>query len=925
MRSQDESSWLKDTPSLLQPRPLPPPPPLNFQRPPPSLLQRHPRSPFSPLLSLPPPPSTMFPPPSSPPARPRYSSWSQDDTYDSYYSTSGTSPSYHDCPLLTRSVMSRHHRTLVEVPTCDAVANGQKKASQPRPILAARKPTPVIVTPVSESTLDPTCQPFAPAASKPTTIYPPQKSSSVATFLPPPPPPAGSLLPLPASPSDSQPPLPPQDDDDRPASIYTPSPEEYPPLAEPSACTPDWLARSAASSHPPPVEEEEEDDQDPLPTNLASLVPSMEEAEEAPLPSLLRSSRPPLLPTPTNFPPYGPTKINNLGEVTAKKTMIDNIYTENNFLGLKTRPPRMEVRPPPPIVGGPKLIHTNPGHGPLGSFRVPTGPPLARFPQSVAPPKQGPPLVGPNARDSHGPPLVGPNARDNQGFARTINPGPSAFYFPGGLMDPSPSLSGSFQDCNTRSVAAPSRSILRPGSFGGPASRSESLLGSAPRPDSFLRSMSQPTPRPVSSLVGSTPRPESLLGSTPRPESLLGSTPRPDSALASFPRPNSSLNGPRIQLDSLLGGSSYQAESYLGSLPPRPESLLGSSFSRPGSSLLDSFSRPDSPLCSPTSDHLQPLFPDHISDVSSLGLSDRPVKPPPGSSMVGVQSKNPDHPAPGAPNPPPPMLGPGSKPSIFSFPRPVPYARSDISLDSSDAFNNSTRLATSSLPGNLNGSFNTTSEGSSAANSRILPYEELLRQSQQYQSAGASPGAGMSPPSRSLLELVSDGPHMQEHAVPDEYRMSRMIGEKLPPINIRQEHTDLLFFLFYSYLGDALQLVAASLLFERGWRYHKQDCIWLARWPGVRPEVKTSQFEKGLYQYFDVSCWRRIPGWFKLSYSQLADKTMVPEDLKTMYTRYHTIYRNTIKMADRDPFLTDVGMTHELGTVDELRFLHCLL
>ena len=42
--------------------------------------------------------------------------------------------------------------------------------------------------------------------------------------------------------------------------------------------------------------------------------------------------------------------------------------------------------------------------------------------------------------------------------------------------------------------------------------------------------------------------------------------------------------------------------------------------------------------------------------------------------------------------------------------------------------------------------------------------------------------------------------------------------------------------------------------------------------------------------------------------------------------RYHTIYRNTIKMADRDPFLTDVGMAQdELGTVDELRFLHCLL
>ena len=32
----------------------------------------------------------------------------------------------------------------------------------------------------------------------------------------------------------------------------------------------------------------------------------------------------------------------------------------------------------------------------------------------------------------------------------------------------------------------------------------------------------------------------------------------------------------------------------------------------------------------------------------------------------------------------------------------------------------------------------------------------------------------------------------------------------------------MLFFLFYSLHGDALQLVAASLLFERGWRFHKQ-------------------------------------------------------------------------------------------------------
>jgi len=128
-------------------------------------------------------------------------------------------------------------------------------------------------------------------------------------------------------------------------------------------------------------------------------------------------------------------------------------------------------------------------------------------------------------------------------------------------------------------------------------------------------------------------------------------------------------------------------------------------------------------------------------------------------------------------------------------------------------------------------------------------------------------------------ELVSlfSGSLIESYPIPDEYMTSRVIGQKLQPVKLLSCHTDLLFFLFYAYQEDMLQLVSATLLFERGWRYHKQDRVWLARWPGVTPERKTKEWEEGLYQYFDVKVWKRIPGWFRLNYDQLAEKPAVTE------------------------------------------------
>ena len=118
---------------------------------------------------------------------------------------------------------------------------------------------------------------------------------------------------------------------------------------------------------------------------------------------------------------------------------------------------------------------------------------------------------------------------------------------------------------------------------------------------------------------------------------------------------------------------------------------------------------------------------------------------------------------------------------------------------------------------------------------------------------------------------------LDPHPVPDEYMVAKVIGGKLPPIKLPNCHTDLLLFLFYAWQEDITQLTAASLLFERGWRFHTVDKVWLARWPGVTPEMKTTDWEEGLYQYFDVKAWRRIPGWFRLNYVQLAEKTELGE------------------------------------------------
>lgn len=66
-----------------------------------------------------------------------------------------------------------------------------------------------------------------------------------------------------------------------------------------------------------------------------------------------------------------------------------------------------------------------------------------------------------------------------------------------------------------------------------------------------------------------------------------------------------------------------------------------------------------------------------------------------------------------------------------------------------------------------------------------------------------------------------------------------------------------LFYIFYSMPKDVLQTAAASELFKRSWRYHKEHRIWISQVPGVEV-IKSNGVERGSFYYFDITLWEKV-------------------------------------------------------------------
>uniref|UniRef100_A0A6G1SNK2 CCR4-NOT transcription complex subunit 2 n=1 Tax=Aceria tosichella TaxID=561515 RepID=A0A6G1SNK2_9ACAR len=115
--------------------------------------------------------------------------------------------------------------------------------------------------------------------------------------------------------------------------------------------------------------------------------------------------------------------------------------------------------------------------------------------------------------------------------------------------------------------------------------------------------------------------------------------------------------------------------------------------------------------------------------------------------------------------------------------------------------------------------------------------------------------------------------HEIDYPVPPEYLISGSIRDKLQ-ITLKRYHEDTIFFLFYLYPNDLLQLAAANELYSRDWRYHKEQRAWLTRIPGSRVE-KTDAYERGTYFIFDQNQWKRIPKELTIDYNKLEGRPSI--------------------------------------------------
>uniref|UniRef100_A0A0B7AEA1 NOT2/NOT3/NOT5 C-terminal domain-containing protein n=1 Tax=Arion vulgaris TaxID=1028688 RepID=A0A0B7AEA1_9EUPU len=115
-----------------------------------------------------------------------------------------------------------------------------------------------------------------------------------------------------------------------------------------------------------------------------------------------------------------------------------------------------------------------------------------------------------------------------------------------------------------------------------------------------------------------------------------------------------------------------------------------------------------------------------------------------------------------------------------------------------------------------------------------------------------------------------------DYHVPAEYLTNMFIRDKLAPIKLNRYHEDLLFYLFYMNGGDVLQLAAAAELYNRDWRYHKEERVWLTRASQSEVYNKTATSERCTYWFFDANQWQKIAKDFYLEYDKLEERPVIP-------------------------------------------------
>ncbi|XP_017067049.2 probable NOT transcription complex subunit VIP2 [Drosophila eugracilis] len=126
-------------------------------------------------------------------------------------------------------------------------------------------------------------------------------------------------------------------------------------------------------------------------------------------------------------------------------------------------------------------------------------------------------------------------------------------------------------------------------------------------------------------------------------------------------------------------------------------------------------------------------------------------------------------------------------------------------------------------------------------------------------------------------------PHEMNYKVPPNYHLSGRLNLQQPKTEEMQ--VELLFFFFYKYVGDMMQMLVAAELAERGWRYHMKERLWINRQLD-NPNYSFKGFqESGEYNYFNMCQWKILPRYFQLEPDHL-ERTLSKEELYEMHG-YH--------------------------------------
>ncbi|KAM3185668.1 hypothetical protein ACTXT7_005890 [Hymenolepis weldensis] len=120
-----------------------------------------------------------------------------------------------------------------------------------------------------------------------------------------------------------------------------------------------------------------------------------------------------------------------------------------------------------------------------------------------------------------------------------------------------------------------------------------------------------------------------------------------------------------------------------------------------------------------------------------------------------------------------------------------------------------------------------------------------------------------------LNDLCVVAPHDLDFPVPPEYRIRFRTNAKLsadPPLELLDDNT--LFYIFYNFCREEIQLVAAKELYDRDWRFHKKKLRWLTRAQGSEV-IREGVTETGTYYIYEPQDASRVLISTTLNYTDL--------------------------------------------------------